>query len=195
MNPETIAILERMALAYPSRELKPGTIAQYAEDLAEIPATALESICQMLRRTEEWFPSISKFHEAWFTLYEQAMGWPSAAQSLESCVRTMNQVGSGLYDVSSGYVRCPDEFTDPLTTEAVRLFGWQRIASSDDNEWLAREWAKTFQQARENVRRQFVSGGPDAIGAGRPTTREIEAAMTVDVEALPAKPGLEVVPV
>jgi hypothetical protein len=68
-----------------------------------------------------------------------------------------NAVSLGLYDASSGRIRKPETFPNPIMAEAVRMFGWGRILDAD-REWLPREWEKVWNQARETVTKQYLAG-------------------------------------
>jgi hypothetical protein len=66
-------------------------------------------------------------------------------------------VDLGLYDASTGRIRKPESFPNPIMAEAVRQFGWSRILDAD-REWLPREWEKVWNQARDLVTRQYLAG-------------------------------------
>lgn len=68
-----------------------------------------------------------------------------------------NAVALGLFDASSGRIRQPDAWPNPIMAEAVRQFGWGRILDAD-REWLPREWEKVWKQARDTVTKQYLAG-------------------------------------
>lgn len=151
------AILEhinRLVLAFPKQEISPGTIASYVEDLSDIPPDVLGGICRHLRLTEEWFPTVAKIRALWF---ETVFGPASPSESLDWCLRELFEIKAipGIHPV--GHDPVPTEFPDPITQEAVRLYGWDRIRIADP-EWLPKEWAKVYERARLNITERFVSG-------------------------------------
>lgn len=97
-------------------------------------------------------------------------------------------VGLGLYDASTGRIRKPETFPNPIMAEAVRLFGWGRILDAD-REWLPREWEKVWNTARDTVTRQFLAGelaleSPVALDAGA------QPIVMAEVKALTARKAM-----
>lgn len=54
-------------------------------------------------------------------------------------------------------IELPERYPDPVTAEAVRLFGWQALVETDPD-YLTAMWRKTYAQARDLVANRVKAG-------------------------------------
>jgi glutathione S-transferase len=68
---ETVAILRRLAAAYPNFRLEPETIAEYVMELADLDPETLWEATRLARRSSKWFPTIAEIRALHGQLCEQ----------------------------------------------------------------------------------------------------------------------------
>lgn len=145
-------LIIEMTLRFPKQEISEASQAAYAMDLAELPYDELRYVCQQLWRTEEWFPSIARIRQAWADL---VMGPAAAGEAQKWAEAQIGRIGG--YSPSGGFIE--PKYPDPILRETMKVFGWQRLARADSSsDWLDREFAKAYEQGRQTVARQVMSG-------------------------------------
>jgi hypothetical protein len=163
MNEEKyLALVQEMVLRFPKQEVSDASQVAYAVDLADLPYDELRYVCQQLWRTEEWFPSIATIRKAWADL---VMGPAAAGQAQQWAEAQIGRIGG--YSPSGGFIE--PKYPDPILRETMKIFGWQRLARADSSsDWLDKDFAKAYEQGRDIVARQVMSGELKAPPAALP---------------------------
>lgn len=166
MNPEVLAIVERMAEAFGKAQVGKERIKLYAQELSEIPVDHLDAVVRVLIRTCKFFPTIAEVYVTWSDLL---LGPPSPDQSLVWCLQKAKRQEADqwaafyerpILDRPAAFrfdPKAPESYPDPVTQEAVRLFGWAELIECDP-EYRPGMWRKTYAQARELVSKRVQSG-------------------------------------
>lgn len=165
MNDETLSQVERLADMYNRKEISTQRIEGYAAQLEGMPVEHLAVVVDRLIRTSRFFPTVAEIFDAWAELL---LGPPDPAGSLKWCMAEYGRQENEAWQAYLGKpvttrgmfsfrVKVPEQFPDPVTAEAVRLFGWPEIFETDES-FLPGMWRKRYEQARELVATRIQAG-------------------------------------
>jgi hypothetical protein len=152
--------LARVFAAFPPKDESDGydplTQAVYREELRVIPDEYLPLVVRHV--LGDWtylrLPPIGVFKQAFMEL---ALGDTvlSSGEALRWAERQVGRIGG--YTPDGKFIE--PSYPDPVVRETMRRFGWPRLHRSEaDNDWLDKEFARTYAEAREYVGKQVMAG-------------------------------------
>lgn len=162
--------IARLFAMFPRKEggpYEPATIAGYRDRLALIPEDYLAATIDRILDTHVYptLPTIGEIKAAYMDL---ALGSTLAAgEALRWAERQVGRIGG--YSPEGKFIE--PRYPDPVVQETMRRFGWERLhRSTTDSDWLDKEFARTYAEAREAVGGQVMAGQlappPLALSAG-----------------------------
>jgi hypothetical protein len=132
------------------------TVASYSDRLALIPPDYLPVVIDRVLDTHVYptLPTIGEVKAAYMDLALDDTVL-SAGEALRWAERQVGRIGG--YTPDGKFIEPP--YPDPVVRETMRRFGWQRLHRSEaDNDWLDKEFARTYAEAREYVGKQVMAG-------------------------------------
>ena len=170
--------VQRVFAAYPRADGKPypsETVRVYTERLAVIPPELRRTVFDIvIDRHERYLPTVAEIKSVWmeFAVPDEeveALQWAVDAYRkavADSEVRYWSRDVLDRQGIFHPDPQMPKVWRDPVTKEAVRRLGWERLAAEDD--WLRVEWRKAYAEARHMVMMAVAGGGMAAVGMGSP---------------------------
>lgn len=165
--------ISRLMSAFPRKdqqEYDDLIVATYADRLALIPPDYLPAVIDRVLDTHTYpnLPTIGQVKAAYMGL---ALGTTMAAgEALRWAERQVGRIGG--YTPEGKFIE--PKYPDPVVRETMRRFGWERLHRTETNDdWLDKEFARTYAEAREAVGMQVMAGDvtPPALALPSASTR------------------------
>lgn len=154
--------LERMAGFYPNATITAEQLADYADDLADLPAEAVVQAVRECYRTLKFFPSLAEIRQRVTevlgdgTLVDAETAWGEVR-------REALRVGYNRPPVFvNGELRPPaqPQFSSPFIAQAVEDIGWRDICLTDDEDipTVRAQFRKALDARQRRAKDRVVSG-------------------------------------
>lgn len=129
---EVISVLEVLSAAYPTFNLRPGTVRVYVALLADVPAEVLAGASIQHMAESKFFPAVAELREMALRLGRQDKDDPGG---LEAWRQVLDEVRRG---VGHPQVFKSTTITDRKILDSVACVGgWRMLATSTDSEDIA----------------------------------------------------------
>lgn len=158
----------RLATVFDAVPVSSAKVIELVRALRGIPAEHLPLVVDQVidTRMSGFLPTPGEIKAAYVEL---VLGPPAPDQALEWCLSTGKRQESDAFTdyyatpiferpaVFRWVPKAPSVYPEPVTKEAVRLFGWQELIEADP-EYRPAQWRKVYGQARELVSKRVQSG-------------------------------------
>ena len=138
---EILELLNVLGMAFPSAHVTEGMLALYVSMLQDLPVEQLQAAVREHIGRSPFYPTVAEIRSQAFAILESAIPTPDGYAAWAEVQSEIKRVGH----------RGTPQFSNPLVTETVNIFGWRYLCLSENDMSDRSHFVQAYESRRKTT--------------------------------------------